>query len=49
MKLDYSLNSPEERKALVEKILEEIPDPTPSYLESLADYLVFCMEKEERK
>ena len=49
MKLDYSLNTPEERKALVEKILEETPDPTPSYLESLADYLVFCMEKEERK
>lgn len=49
MKLDYSLNSPEERKELVEKILEETPEPTPSYLESLADYLVFCMEKEERK
>lgn len=49
MKLDYSLNLPEERKALVEKILQETPDPTPSYLESLADYLVFCMEKEERK
>lgn len=49
MKLDYSLDSPEERKALVEKILEETPEPTPSYLESLADYLVYCMEKEERK
>ena len=49
MKLDYSLNLPEERKALVEKILQETPEPTPSYLESLADYLVFCMEKEERK
>lgn len=49
MKLDYSLSLPEERKALVEQILQETPDPTPSYLESLADYLVFCMEKEERK
>lgn len=48
-KLDYTLESPEERKQLVEKILEEIPNPTPQYLESLADYLVLCMEKQERK
>lgn len=48
-KLDYTLESPEERKQLVEKILEEIPNPTSQYLESLADYLVLCMEKQERK
>lgn len=29
LKLDYTLESPEERKQLVEKILEECPDPTP--------------------
>ena len=49
IKLDYSLKTPEERKVLVEKILEENPDPSPSYLEILADYLVLCMEKEEKK
>ena len=49
IKLDYTIDSPEERKALVEKILEETPDPSPAYLEILADYLVLCMEKQERK
>lgn len=49
IKLDYTLQSPEERKALVEKIIEENPNLTPSYLEILADYLVLCMEKQERK
>ena len=48
-KLDYTLESPEERKQLVEKILAETPDPSPAYLETLADYLVLCMEKQERK
>lgn len=49
IKLDYTLDSPEERLALVNKILEETPDPSPAYLEILADYLVLCMEKQERK
>ena len=49
IKLDYTLESPEERKQLVEKILAETPDPSPAYLETLADYLVLCMEKQERK
>ena len=49
IKLDYTLESPEERKQLVEKILEETPNPTPQYLETLADYLVLCMEKQEKK
>ena len=49
IKLDYTLESPEERRELVEKILEENPNPTDSYLESLADYLVICMEKKEKK
>ena len=48
-KLDYTLESPEERRALVEQILTECPDPTPAYLETLADYLVLCMEKQEKK
>ena len=49
IKLDYTLESPEERKQLVEQILAECPDPTPQYLETLADYLVLCMEKQEKK
>lgn len=49
IKLDYSLETPEERKQLVEKILEEVEDPSPKYLEILADYLILCMEKQERK
>ena len=48
-KLDYSLESPEERNELVKKILEENPNPSEKYLEVLADYLVLCMEKQERK
>mgnify|MGYP003558602654 CR=1 FL=1 len=49
IKLDYSLETPEERKELVEKILNEVEDPTPKYLEILADYLILCMEKQEKK
>ena len=50
LKLDYSLETPEERKALVEQILQgsdsEDADRngesnlSPAYLEILADYLV---------
>lgn len=53
IKLDYSLQTPEERKDLVQRYIDEaeaegrtIPD---SYLETLADYIIFCMEKQEKK
>ena len=49
IKLDYTLTSKEDRLALVNKILEENPDPSPSYLEILADYLIVPVEKEERR
>ena len=49
IKLDYSLQTPEERNALVQQILEDNPDPAEGYLEVLADYLVLCMEKQEKK
>lgn len=49
IKLDYTLESPEERKALVEQIIAENADLTPAYLEILADYLILCMEKQEKK
>ena len=50
-KLDYTLESPEERKELVQAILQERTDEdlSPAYLESLGDYLVLCMEKQEKK
>ena len=49
IKLDYTIESPEERNELVKQILAENPDPNPKYLEILADYLVLCMEKQEKK
>lgn len=49
IKLDYSIESPEERNELVKKILAENPDISESYLEILANYLILCMEKQERR
>lgn len=49
IKLDYTLKTTEERKALVEKILAETPNPSPAYLEALGDYLVIPSERKERK
>lgn len=48
--LDYNLKTSEERKVYLENLLAENPsDWTPAELERMADYLVFCMDKEERK
>ena len=49
LKLDYTLETPEERNELVKKILEENPEPNDKYLDILADYLILCMEKQEKK
>ena len=49
IKLDYSLETPEERNQLVQKILADMPNPSEKYLEILANYLILCMEKQERK
>lgn len=49
IKLDYSIDSPAERNELVKKILEENPNLPEKYLEILANYLILCMEKQERK
>lgn len=49
MKLDYTLESPEERKAYIEKLLEENPDLPPRYLEYFADYILMAIDKQERK
>lgn len=50
-KLDYSLQSPQERNELVKKIIDETPPEqlTSKYLTILSDYIIFAMDKEERK
>lgn len=50
-KLDYTLQTPEERNELVKKIIDETPPEqlTNRYLEILTDYIIFAMDKEERK
>ena len=47
--LDYSLKTYQERLELVNKILEENPNPNRAYLTILGDYLALCMTKEEKK
>ena len=51
IKLDYTLEDPADRVALVEKIIAEAsPEKlTNRYLEILADYISFAMDKQERK
>ena len=50
-KLDYKLETPQERNELVKKIIDETPPEklTQRYLEILTDYIIFAMDKEERK
>ena len=51
MKLDYSITSPEERRDLVDKIITEvgIENLNAKALEIMTDYIIFCMEKQEKK
>ena len=49
IKLDYSLNSVEERLKLVQESLAESPNPGERYLETMADYLVLCADKEKKE
>ena len=50
-KLDYTLETPQERNKLVKLIVAETPPEqlTTRYLEILTDYIIFAMDKEERK
>lgn len=50
-KLDYTLETPQERNKLVKLIIAETPPEqlTNRYLEILTDYIIFAMDKEERK
>lgn len=47
IKMDYSLETPEERNEKVKEIIANTPPErlTPAYLEKLADYIVFSMDK----
>lgn len=49
--LDYKLESPSERNELVKKIIDITPPDklTNRYIEILTDYIIFAMDKEERK
>ena len=51
IKLDYTIESPQERTKLVTKIVESLPPErlTHRYLQILADYIIFAMTKQERK
>lgn len=49
--LDYKLGTPQERNELVKKIIDNTPPDklTNRYIEILTDYIIFAMDKEERK
>lgn len=51
IKLDYSLKDPKDRKVLVEEIVKQTPPDqlTENYLEILTNYIVFAMDKDEKK
>lgn len=51
IKLDYTLETPEERTALVQEIVDSAPSSqlTSRYKEILADYIIFASDKDERK
>ena len=51
LKLDYTIDSPQERTELVKKIVDSLPPQklTNKYLEILANYIVFAMTKDQKK
>lgn len=51
IKLDYSIERPEQRVQIVKKIVENTPPEklNSRYLEILANYIIFAMDKKERK
>lgn len=51
IKMDWTLKSPEERVAKVNEIIANTPPEklTPYYLEKLSKYIVYPIEKSERK
>ena len=51
IKLDYTIQDPKQRTALVQKIVDSSPPEklTNRYLEILANYIVFAMNKQQKK
>ncbi len=51
VKLDYTITSPQQRTALVQKIIDSTPAQklTNKYLQILSDYIIFAMTKEQKK
>ena len=51
IKMDFSIESPQERVKKVEEIIAHTSPErlTPKYLEKLSDYIIFAMDKQERK
>lgn len=51
IKMDFALESPEERVEKVEEIIASTPSERlkPYYLQKMADYVVLAMDKEEKK
>lgn len=51
LKLDYSIESPEERTQYVKQIIDSLPPQklTKQYLEIMSNYIIFAMTKQERK
>ncbi len=50
IKLDYTLEKPEDRVALTYKIIENAAPETltPKYIEKMSDYIIYAMTKQER-
>lgn len=50
LKLDYTIESPQERVKLVEKIIESLPlnELNNRYLEILSNYIIFAMTKQQK-
>lgn len=50
LKLDYSIETPEQRAELVKRIIQEAPKEslTSKYLEILSDYIIDAEEKKEK-
>ena len=49
MKLDFTIQDPQQRVKYVEELLKENPNPSNTLLEKLADYIIFAQDKEDRK
>lgn len=51
IKLDYTITSPQQRTALVQKIIDSSPPEklTNKYIEILSNYILYAMSKQEKK